>query len=163
MKKFITIIVVAVMCMGLFGCATNKTDVDATPTTVATEPAAPAEVDISQFPDAEEFEVYEWPSFGPAASLPTPMWSNRGKILLDSEDMFVCDVGYATVEDFNDYVKACQEAGFTTNYFSVPGEGYYGENSEGRAILVAYSEYWYYVEIQSSFDTSNWNKWWENE
>ena len=168
MKKFIAAIITAVICMSLFGCAAASTSDDANDTKVVattetTEPAAPAEVDISQFPDAKEFDVFEWPSFGPAVNLPTPMWSNRGEILLDSENLFVCWVGYATIEDFNDYVKTCQDAGFTANYFSMPGEGYYGENSEGRAILVTYSKYSSYVEIQSALDTSDWNKWWENE
>lgn len=159
MKKFIAIVIAAVMCMSLFGCASTSTGSEPTE---ATKPNTPVEVDISQFPDAEEFDVYEWPSLGAATTIPMPMWSNRGHIYYDSEKQFQCEVGYSTVEDFNDYVKACQEAGYTVNYFSVPDELYYAENSEGQAVMIGYSDYFYYVEIWTAFDTSEWFKWWEN-
>lgn len=163
MKQFITIIIVAVMCMSLFGCATNKADVDATPVTVATEPAAPTEVDISQFPDAKEFDVFEWPTLGISTSVPVPMWSNRGRALIDSEDKFWGQVGYATVDNYNDYVKACQEAGFITNYFVLVDTIYYGENSEGHGVFLVYSKYEQFVDIKVLTDTSEIDKWWENE
>ena len=120
----------------------------------------PAEVDISQFPDAYEFDVYEWPAFGITENIPTPMWSNRGEIYWDTNDSFCGEVGYATQKDYDDYVKECQDAGYTENYYSVPGSLYYATNAEGYAVLIIYEEYGDSVQLQVTSNPETWNRPW---
>lgn len=149
MRKTNLIIAVLMICaLVLAGCSTAK------------EPAKPVEVDISQFPDASEYDEYEWPAFGITQKIPTPMWSNRGEIYWDMENSFCCDVGYSTKENYNSYVKECQDAGYTENYYSVPGSLYYATNSEGYAVLLIYSDYGEYVEIQATSNPETWNRPW---
>lgn len=145
MKKFIVIFVILAICVSMFGCAARI------------DPKAPAEVDISQFPDAKEFDVFEWPNTGLGAKLPVPMWSNRGHIFLDSENTVWTQIGYSTLDDYNDYLKACQDAGFTLNYFSLPDNMYYGENEEGCAILIIYSDYEYFIDVKIATDADTLN------
>ena len=104
------------------------------------------EVDISQFPDAYEHDVYSWPTFGLGVEIPIPTWSNRGYIWVDEADGYRCEVGYTTSKNFNDYKQAVRDAGFTLNYKNT-SEAYYAENKEGVGILIVYSDYWYEMEI----------------
>lgn len=147
-KTNLIVAILVIFAITLTGCGVTK------------EPAEPAEVDISQFPDASEYDEYEWPRFGIAKKIPTPMWSNRGEIYWDMEDSFCCDVGYSTQENYNKYVKECQDAGYTENYYSVPGMMYYATNSEGNAVLLVYSSYGEYVEIQVTSNPETWNRPW---
>ena len=144
----IAILAVAILVGFLCGCkygspvVTTNTDIARPGTTNVTL----TEVDVSQFPDAYEHDVYSWPTFGLGIEIPIPTWSNRGYIWVDEADAYKCEVGYTTVDNFNKYKKAIQDAGFTLNYKNA-SDAYYAENEDGIGILIVYSDYWYEMEI----------------
>ena len=144
----IVILAVAIFVGFLCGCksgslvVTTNTDIARPGTTNVTL----TEVDVSQFPDAYEHDVYSWPTFGLGIEIPIPTWSNRGYIWVDEADGYRCEVGYTTSENFNDYKQAVRDAGFTLNYKNA-SDAYYAENEDGIGILIIYSDYWYEMEI----------------
>lgn len=71
-------------------------------------------------------------------------------------------VGYSTVDEFNDYVKACQDAGYTNNCYSEPGYFYYGTDSDGYAVQLTYNQCDHYITILATDVPDVWNKWWIN-
>ena len=154
MKKYVAIIlVIAILAAAIFvgflcGCksgslvAVTNADIARPGTTNVTL----TEVDVSQFPDAYEHDVYSWPTFGLGIEIPIPTWSNRGYIWVDEADGYRCEVGYTTSENFNDYKQAVRDAGFTLNYKNA-SDAYYAENEDGIGILIVYSDYWYEMEI----------------
>lgn len=100
-----------------------------------------AKVDPADFPEAEFYPEFEWPAFGISEKLPTPDWSNRGKIDYDTVDYFSVYIGYSTKADYDAYVKKCYDAGFSIDYYSadtVIGYLYSAENEEGYSIEVCY-------------------------
>ena len=149
MKKCVVIILAISILTGvLCGCesvslvvATNR-DMARPGTTNFTL----TEVDVSQFPDAFEHDIYSWPTFGLGIEIPIPTWSNRGYIWVDEADAYNCEVGYTTVDNFNDYKKAVQDAGFTLNYKNA-SDAYYAENEEGIGVLITYTDVWYEMNI----------------
>lgn len=164
MKKFIAIILsISMFASVMCGCSSNdnnKTTNDSIETNTETNTeTAVQEVDISEFPDAQEFDEFEWPAVGLSEKLPVPMWSNRGDVIQNSENLLWVKVGYTTVDDFNEYSTACYDAGFSKNFYQLQDNIYYGENEEGYAVLLAYSLD-SYVVIKVSNDTSEWDKWW---
>ena len=154
MKKCVAIVLtIAILAVAIFvgflcGCKSSSLVV-ATNTDIAkpgTTNVTLTEVDVSQFPDAYEHDVYSWPTFGLGIEIPIPTWSNRGYIWVDEADGYRCEVGYTTSENFNDYKQAVRDAGFTLNYKNT-SDAYYAENEEGIGILIIYSDYWYEMEI----------------
>lgn len=149
MKKYVAIILAVAILVGILcGCESGSL-VAATNTDVAkpgTTNFTLTEIDISQFPDAYEHDVYSWPTFGLGIEIPIPIWSNRGYIWIDEADRFYCEVGYTTVDNFNNYKKAIQDAGFTLKYKNA-SDAYYAENEEGVGILITYTDVWYEMDI----------------
>lgn len=94
-----------------------------------------------------ESEKLEWPTSGLAAMLPTPP-SDKGNVVVDSEDMFSASVDEITSDEYKSYVEACADAGFSieaksdsTSYeaFAESGERLsllYFESSESLSIDV---------------------------
>lgn len=154
MKKCVAIVLtIAILAVAIFvgflcGCksgslvAVTNADIAKPGTTNVTL----TEVDISQFPDAYEHDVYSWPTFGLGIEIPIPTWSNRGYIWVDEADGYRCEVGYTTSENFNNYKQAVRDAGFTLNYKNA-SDAYYAENEEGIGILIVYSDYYYEMDI----------------
>ena len=154
MKKCVAIVLtIAILAVAIFvgflcGCksgslvVTTNTDIARPGTTNVTL----TEVDVSQFPDAYEHDVYFWPTFGLGIEIPIPTWSNRGYIWVDEADGYRCEVGYTTSENFNNYKQAVRDAGFTLNYKNA-SDAYYAENEDGIGILIVYTDYWYEMEI----------------
>lgn len=97
-------------------------------------------VDISKFPDADEYDVYRWPTIGIASEIPAPTWSNRGWIKYDEPDRFYCRVGYTTFDDFSNYICELQEFGFKNNYVSDGEWKYYAETDDGWGIRILFFE-----------------------
>ena len=89
--------------------------------------------------EAEEtFAEFEWPKSDIAKLIPVPE-SNIGRIEWEASDGFVIYVGETTKEDFDKYVDACQENGFTVDYYA--GEDfYYGYNEDGFHLYLNYYE-----------------------
>ena len=63
---------------------------------------------------------------------------------------------------FNDYVKICQDAGYTNDCYSEPGYFYYGADSDGYAIQLTYDQCNHYITILATDNPDMWNKWWIN-
>lgn len=63
---------------------------------------------------AMEMETITWPDSKMAKLLPVPK-SKIGKIYSDDEDGFSVYIGNTTIDDYNAYVKACEEKGFTVD------------------------------------------------
>ena len=63
---------------------------------------------------AMEMEAITWPDNEMAKLLPVPK-STIGKIYSNDEDGFSVYIGNTTIDDYNAYVKACEEKGFTVD------------------------------------------------
>lgn len=185
MKKFAIFAVIFAMLMAFAGCTiiigddTSKETTEAT-TEATTEPEVTTEPEIgspteeelieetaepesdSDMPNAAYYDEMDWPIIGAATKIPTPDWSTRGGIYVDSESEFWADIGYSTSDDYNKYVRACQEAGFINDYYNMPGYMYYGVNDEGYAVLITNNEYSNIIGVQVTSDPSNWDRYWED-
>lgn len=84
----------------------------------------------------EKMEEFVWPEYGLAPILPKPE-STIGKIIYDNSDSFSIHVGNMSIEDFNNYIEACQNKGFTVNHNK--SENYYNaEDENGYEITLRY-------------------------
>lgn len=63
---------------------------------------------------AMEIEAITWPETEMAKLLPVPT-STTGKIQSNDEDGFTVYIGGTSIEDYNAYVKSCEEKGFTVD------------------------------------------------
>ena len=63
---------------------------------------------------AMEMETITWPDSEMAKLLPVPK-STTGKIYSNDEDGFSVYIGNTTIDEYNAYVKACEEKGFTVD------------------------------------------------
>lgn len=63
---------------------------------------------------AMEMETITWPDSEMAKLLPVPK-STTGKIYSNDENSFSVYIGDTTIDDYNAYVKACEEKGFTVD------------------------------------------------
>ena len=84
----------------------------------------------------ETLENFEWPTNGLAVMLPTTK-STIGKISWDNSSTFIIHVGNTTMDDYKDYVKACEEKGFTVNH-SKDSKYYSAENANGYKLTLRY-------------------------
>lgn len=82
----------------------------------------------------EGFTEILWPTSPLVSRLPVPE-STFGEISSESADYFSVDIGNVTQAQFNAYVAACQEAGFTVDY------------SKSSSSFSAYDEEGYYVWV----------------
>lgn len=81
---------------------------------------------------------YSWPTSGIATLLPQPE-SIYGEVISDSEDHFSITVYRVSQNDFNAYVDACKEEGFTVDY-NGSSSSYFAEDSKGNSISLFYDE-----------------------
>lgn len=169
MKKFTIAAIILSICLMFAGCTAASNDISTeaptSETTETTETSIPEETEgsLSEIPNAKEFPEIEWPTFGAATKIPTPEWSNCGSILIDSETHLWVQVGYSTLDDYNAYVKACQEMGYTEDYYNVAGYMYYGANTDDYGVQLTYNQTDHYIAIQVTACASEWDKWWEEE
>lgn len=84
----------------------------------------------------EKMSAIEWPEYGLAALLPKPD-SDIGNISWDDSENFAIDVGNTPIEKYKEYVKACEDKGFTINH-SKSDDYYSAENKEGYKLTVEY-------------------------
>lgn len=101
------------------------------------------EVNVKKFPNAVEYQEFSWPTFGLASKLPTPSWSNRGEVGVDSAYAFSADIGYTTIDDYDTYIKACYDLGYTEDYFTTSFENtrsFSASTAEGYYIFVTLDE-----------------------
>ena len=84
----------------------------------------------------EKLAEFEWPTTGIGSKLPTPI-STLGKVTSDSSNCFRMTVGNTTIDDYNNYVKACEEKGFVVDYTKNEGR-YEAKNAEGYRLNTSY-------------------------
>ena len=85
----------------------------------------------------EELSEITWPTTGIGAKLPVPV-SNLGKVTSDSSKCFRITVGNTTINDYNNYVKACEQEGFIVDYIKNEGS-YEAKNAEGFRLNLSYT------------------------
>ncbi|TCL61155.1 hypothetical protein EDD76_101252 [Kineothrix alysoides] len=94
------------------------------------------EMDIS-IAAHKEFYEYIWPGRGLSALLPEPV-SKLGVINNETEDRFRITVAETSITEFNKYVNACIEAGFTEDMFKSEHD-FYSKNLDGVKIEIEYN------------------------
>lgn len=83
-----------------------------------------------------EMSAITWPESAAGSQLPAPK-STIGKFTFEHEDNFCVYIGSTSKEDYNAYVKACSDKGFTVNYSK--GDNYYtADNGEGWHVSLKY-------------------------
>lgn len=87
----------------------------------------------------EEMADFEWPSIGLGVLLPATK-STFGDISWDNSETFIVHVGNTPLNEYNEYVKLCQEKGFTVDY-SKSDNYYSAKNSYGYELTVRYLGY----------------------
>lgn len=104
-------------------------------------------------PDAKEYDVIEWPTYGIATNLPVPTWSDRGQFYGSSSDetMFWAEIGYTTLKDYEGYVEACKACGFDKDIQEDPGSSFIAYNEEGYMVDLLYVPWSKYVDIQITY------------
>lgn len=63
----------------------------------------------------EEMDEFEWPTTGLGSMLPATK-STVGDISWDNSETFIVHVGGTTIDEYKEYVKACEAEGFTMDY-----------------------------------------------
>lgn len=84
----------------------------------------------------EELSEFSWPTTGIGAKLPEPV-SSFGKVTSDSSDCFRATIGNTTIDDYNNYVKSCEQKGFVIDYTKQDGR-YEAKNAEGYRLNTSY-------------------------
>ena len=84
----------------------------------------------------EEMDEFEWPTRGLGAMLPVTK-STLGDISWDNSETFIVHVGNMTIDDYKDYVKGCEDIGFTVDY-SKDDEYYSAQNENGYKLTLRY-------------------------
>lgn len=83
-----------------------------------------------------ELNEISWPTTGLGSMLPTPT-STKGKINSDSSSSFSVKIGNTSLDEYNKYVKACEDKGFNVDY-SKQDNTYHAKNSEEYSLYVYY-------------------------
>ena len=83
-----------------------------------------------------ELTEFQWPRSDIAALIPQPK-SNIGHIEWEASYGFVVYVGNTSKSDYDDYVNACWDAGFTNDY-EKGDEWFWGYNDDGYELTVRY-------------------------
>lgn len=181
MKKFVAIMIALVLCVSFAGCSSHKNTEYAEamkqiesmkqtePSEIQTEPAteaateAPTEDEENSapvlghadllIPDAKEYDVIEWPTYGIATNLPVPTWSDRGQFYGSPSDetMFWAEIGYTTLKDYEDYVEQLKACGFDQDIQEDPGSSFIAYNEDGYMVDLLYVPWSKYMDIQLTY------------
>lgn len=89
--------------------------------------------------DIADYEKYAWEEVVLAEMFPEPE-SPYGKIDSNSDSYLSLSVLMVTEEEYNKYLEACKEAGFTIDSESI-GTSYYAYNEAGYKLLLNYYDY----------------------
>ena len=91
----------------------------------------------------------DWPRTGVGKRLPAPE-SNLGRVELETPEYFEVYVGDTSEKEFNQYIRACQDAGYTIDY-SKYDRSFFAKNTQGDYLSV-----YYYGNNIMFIDVSNW-------
>ncbi len=89
-----------------------------------------------QVPETQTMKEIAWPSSGLATVVPVPT-STLGYISWNNSDKFIAHLGNTSREAFNDYVKECEDYGFTID-FSKSDKSYSALNNDGYKLHLMY-------------------------
>lgn len=130
--------------------------------TIETELSESGHANLS-IPDAKEYDIFTWPENGIVTKIPTPTWPDRGVFYGSetSEVTFWAEIGYTTLDNYNEYIKACKEMGYDLNVYEDPGYTFWGENEEGYGVQLIYVPWSRYMGVQVTNSASTWEHWWE--
>ena len=81
---------------------------------------------------------FTWPDSDIAKLLPVPK-SNYGVVEWEKSEGFVADVANTSIDDFNEYVSACKENGFTIDY-QAGDDYYYADDESGNKLTLNYKD-----------------------
>lgn len=85
----------------------------------------------------EKMNGFVWPTAGVGSMLPIPT-SQVGDVLKDSSDCYSVKVGNMTLDNYTEYVKSCEEIGFTVDY-ERDEKSYTALNAEGYKLNLEYT------------------------
>ena len=169
MKKFINVIIALSIFFAFTGC-TTKNDISTSASSSYENTTKSTELEESSLehadtfiPDAKEYDVIIWPTFGIATKIPMPTWSDRGVFYSSetSETLLWAEIGYTTIDDYRNYVEACKAYGYDKNIHEEIDSVYYAENEEGYAVDLLYVPWSKYIGIQATSNAEGWSSWWE--
>lgn len=80
----------------------------------------------------DEVRTFTWPTSGIATELPKPK-TNKGEINSNSDDHFYATLQEVVPSDYDDYIKACKDEGYTD--FSGEGTDYFKAKAPSGAEL----------------------------
>ena len=83
-----------------------------------------------------KFKTIDWPESTVGKLLPSPK-SLMGKFSYERDTGFFVYIGETPEEDYNQYVKACSEAGFNVDY-QKGDTYYYADNNDGYHLSIKY-------------------------
>lgn len=83
-----------------------------------------------------ELSSITWPTSKAGKQLPVPK-STSGKFTHENDDSFFVYIGNTSKDDYNNYVKACSDKGFTVNYDKADSF-YNADNSAGWHVSIKY-------------------------
>lgn len=84
----------------------------------------------------EKMEEFEWPTSGLGTKVPNSK-SNYGRICWDNSESFIVHVGNTSKTEYNEYVKECENNGYTLEY-SKGEKTYSAKNEEGYKLSLMY-------------------------
>lgn len=84
----------------------------------------------------EEYTKFYWPTSDVVSLLPVPK-SNVGAVGVETADYFSVSIAKTSKDEFNDYVLACKEAGFTENYYAT-NNSYNAKNKDNYTLMLSY-------------------------
>lgn len=106
---------------------------------VAVAPACDrAALENYKYDPTERLDEVQWPDRGMGALLPVPE-SSYGVIYNDTSRWFNGDVGNYTREQYEAYVTACENAGFTVGY-TKNDDAFWAWNEDGYYVHLGYDE-----------------------
>lgn len=101
--------------------------------------------DLSDYSVTEDFKEFKWPTSGLATMLPTPE-SNYGEISTESSTSLFVYVGDTSKQQYDAYVEACQEKGFSVDY-SKGADYFHASNTGGYRLSLSYDDEESYMTI----------------
>lgn len=82
--------------------------------------------------------TFEWQNYGLFTQIPEPE-TNNGKIVRESTDQINIELYHVSADDFNEYVKACKNAGFTVD-ITKTDQVFYAHDNEGYDLNIFFYE-----------------------
>lgn len=84
----------------------------------------------------ETMDEFEWPTNGLGTKVPQAK-SNYGRIAWNNSESFIVHIGKTSKSEYNEYVKECENNGFTLNYRK-GDKSYSANNGEGYKLSLMY-------------------------